>query len=190
MKVQLQKVQGPEVRVGDWMVTATGVQFYPLDPRPEEVRIEDIAHALSMNNRFNGHTERPYSVGLHSLLCSHYAAPGHELAALLHDATEAYLADVVRPAKRFMPEYTRIENDLWAKAIAPRFGLPVQMSKEVHEVDNRMLVTEAGQLMGPSSPLWWLGDGWPEGYDIEIPDLTWQEVRRQFLERFYELGGK
>lgn len=187
MSALLKEVNQIDVRKGDWMVTASGQKFYPLDPRPEDVHIEDIAHALAMNNRFNGHTVRPYSVGLHSLLCSQWVEGAHAMTALLHDATEAYLADVVRPAKRGMPEYMKIEKDLWEKAIAPRFGLPLLMPEEVHTVDNRMLVTEAGQLMGPSSPLWWEGVGWPQPFDLKIPELSWEEVRDLFLTRFREL---
>lgn len=178
-------------RLGDWMVTYTGKKFYPIDPRVEDVDIEDIAHALSMNNRFNGHTTRPYSVGYHSLLCSYHVEPGYELEALLHDATEAYLADVVRPAKQHMPEYKAIEQNLWEEAIAPKFGLNRKISNAVHLVDNRMLVTEAAQLMGPNSPKWWEDYHWPEPFpDLVIGEPTYTEVKEMFLARFYELMEK
>lgn len=177
-------------RIGDWMVTFSGQKFYPLDPRPEEVVIEDIAHALSINNRYNGHTIRPYSVGHHSLLCSYHVEKGFELEALLHDATEAYLADVVRPAKNGMPEYKAIEQKLWADAIATKWGLPGHISKEVHTVDNRMLVTEARQLLNDNGPRWWTEKQWPDPFDLIIEDYSWQEVEKMFLARFYELINK
>lgn len=175
-------------RIGDWMVTFTGQKFYPLDPRPEEVHIEDIAHALAINNRYNGHTIRPYSVGHHSILCSYYVEEGHELMALLHDATEAYLADVVRPAKRGMPEYMEIENRLYENAIAPKFGLSKTLTKEVHIVDNRMLVTEARQLLNDKGPKWWEEEHWPVPFGgLIIEEIPWQEVEIWFLDRFKEL---
>lgn len=177
-------------RKGDWMVTFSGEKFHPLDPRPEEVHIIDIAHSLSMNNRYNGHTVRPYSVGLHSILCSLHAPKGFELEALLHDATEAYLADVVRPAKRGMPEYMAIEQALWENAISIKFGLPKTISEEVHLIDNIMLVTEADQLMGPNSPRWWEDAHWPDKIEgLVIPTLTWVEVKYLFLSRYNELTG-
>lgn len=54
-------------RRGDWMQTFSGIQFYPLDPRVEDVRIEDIARALAMQCRYNGHVTRFYSVAEHSV---------------------------------------------------------------------------------------------------------------------------
>ena len=94
-----------------WITTYTGQHFYPLDPRPHEVNMLDIAHALSMICRFNGHTQFFYSVAEHSIRCAYHA---HEqwpdrielqLAALLHDASEAYLCDIPRPVKLQLPDY-------------------------------------------------------------------------------------
>lgn len=87
-----------------WILTYTGREFWPLDPRAEDVFIEDIAHALALTCRFTGHCREFYSVAQHSVLCSHYVADhggdtGTQLAALLHDASEAYLPDVARPIK-------------------------------------------------------------------------------------------
>ena len=61
-------------RVGDWIQVYTGGQFWPLDPRPEEIHIEDIAHALALTCRFTGHCREFYSVAQHSLLVSYYVA--------------------------------------------------------------------------------------------------------------------
>ena len=98
--------------------TFTGHMFYPLDPRPEDVCIEDIAHSLSLLCRFTGHTYAHYSVADHSLRVSRLAeklfvAEAHSpesekmqrmaneiaLWGLLHDASEAYLQDMPRPLK-------------------------------------------------------------------------------------------
>ena len=82
------------LRNGSWLQTYTGIQFWPLDPRPEEIDIQDIAHALSLLCRFNGHCQRFYSVAEHSVHVSTILAPEFGLWGLLHDAAEAYLSDI------------------------------------------------------------------------------------------------
>jgi hypothetical protein len=76
-------------RRGDWMQTFTGRRFWPLDPRGEDVLIEDIAHALSLLTRYGGHCTRFYSVAEHSVLLARAATPENALWLLLHDASEA-----------------------------------------------------------------------------------------------------
>ena len=97
--------------------TFSGIHISPADPRPEEICIEDIAHALSLMTRANGHFPVFYSVAQHSLDCAAMAqAEGRSsrevLACLLHDASEAYLSDITRPVKGCLPEYRRIEQVL------------------------------------------------------------------------------
>lgn len=133
-------------RRGDWMTTASGRKFWPLDPRPEEVDVEDIAASLSNLCRYNGHCRWHYSVAQHSVYVSHRVPPGMELVGLMHDATEAYCADVPRPLKRFLANYAEIETGIWL-AIAERFGLPLHIPEEVHQVDNAVLVAEMQQIM-------------------------------------------
>lgn len=88
-----------------WILTFTGRRVWPLDPRPEDICIEDIAHALALTCRFTGHCREFYSVAQHSVLVSHYVEDeggdaAQQLGALLHDASEAYLPDVARPVKQ------------------------------------------------------------------------------------------
>lgn len=104
-----------------YMMTFSGKKFYPKKPTPNEVDIHDIARSLSMMNRFCGHTKFPYSVARHSINCANIAPEGYKLEALLHDATEAYLSDIVMPAKRSLPEYEIMENEIFQYAIAPKF---------------------------------------------------------------------
>lgn len=172
-------------RIGDWIQTASGVAFWPMDPRPEEIRIEDIAHALSHLCRFGGHSRSFYSVSQHSVLVSQNVEPEHALWALLHDATEAYLVDVPRPLKRFLAGYVEIENRLMS-VIAAKFGLPPEMPAEVKESDNRILVDEANQLLGPK-PMPWSNPAMPLG--IRICPWSPAEAKAAFLSRFDELTG-
>lgn len=140
-------------RRGDWMQTVSGIQFWPLDPRPEEIEIGDIAHALSNICRFGGHSRWFYSVAEHSVIVSENVSDNHRLTALLHDATEAYLGDMIRPLKRCMPIYREAERLLWL-AVAAKFGLPSEIPSEVTLADNRLLLNEKAVLTGPEPAPW------------------------------------
>lgn len=139
-------------RVGDWMQVFSGRRFYPLDPLPEEVVGTDIAHALSLLCRYGGHVKRFYSVAEHCVLMSGAVTPESALAALLHDATEAYVVDVPRPLKRFLINYRGIEDGVW-RAIALRYGVDWELPTDVIEADNRILLTERNALM-PRAERW------------------------------------
>ena len=100
-----------------YITTYGGIHFDPLAPRPEQILAEDIAHALSLICRGNGHVRRFYSVAQHSLACSYEAevrgfSARVQLACLLHDAAEAYLSDVTRPMKALMPQLRAAEERL------------------------------------------------------------------------------
>jgi uncharacterized protein len=94
------------------ILTYTNTLFYPLAPRPDEVKVEDIAHALSQMCRANGHFKTFYSVAQHSINCAQEArARGLsnriQLACLLHDASEAYISDITRPVECYLNEEAR-----------------------------------------------------------------------------------
>src|SRR6478752_7418281 len=101
--------------------TFTGKWMDVFSPTPEMICIEDIAHALSLMCRFGGHTPTLYSVGQHSIHVSKLVGNKHKLAALLHDASEAYFMDIPRPIKKKVLEYGPIEDKLM-KVIAEKFG--------------------------------------------------------------------
>lgn len=181
----------PSTRLGDWMQTFTGRAVFPLDLRPGDIDIQDIAHALSMQCRYAGHTRTFYSVAEHSVhvarWCRQYG-PAAALEGLLHDATEAYLVDVPRPIKPFLVGYRDAE---WraAEVIAERFGLDARGYPEyVHEADNRILNDERAALMAPCDREWTLTDDQPLGVRIECwrPD----RAKREFLALFNELYGE
>lgn len=172
-------------RKGDWMQTPSGGMFWPLDPRPDEVHIGDIAHSLSNMCRYGGCCNSFYSVAEHSVYVSYQVPEEHALTALMHDATEAYCVDVPRPIKRHLAGYHDIELRLWA-AIAQRFGLPAQMPDCVKDADNAVLLAEKQQIMLPS-PAPWSVPGEPA--DVFIACLSPSSARLMFLRRFNELTG-
>jgi uncharacterized protein len=135
------------MRTGDWIQTYSGKKMYPIDPRPEEISLQDIGHALSNICRFTGHSNRFYSVAQHSVYVSVYASQENALWGLLHDASEAYLFDIARPVKReeFLKGYVEVEERLM-NCIADAFGLSWPMPQEIKELDNRFLMTEARDL--------------------------------------------
>lgn len=126
--------------------THTGKFMNVFQPTPDMIDIEDIAHALAHIPRFGGHLHRFYSVAQHSLHCAEGADKGHELAALLHDASEAYLGDIPTPIKNHLYDYKRIEDGLM-KVIAEKFGFEYPLSSEVKRVDKAMLNEEWDGIM-------------------------------------------
>jgi hypothetical protein len=162
---QFGRVLHERPRKGDWMQTFTGRQFWPLDPRVDEIDIRDIAHSLSQQCRYAGHCDRFYSVAEHSVLMSRYATPVNRLAVLLHDAAEAYLVDVPRPVKKELVGYADIEHLLDLR-IAQTFGFNYPWPEEVKALDDAILHDEKAQLMRPA-PVDWCLRGKPLGVDIE-----------------------
>lgn len=177
---------------GVWIETFTGKPFHLLAPQPEDICIEDIAHSLSQQCRYIGHTKVFYSVAEHSYFVSLLAK--EPLWGLLHDASEAYLSDLSRPAKHLTPigkPYLEVEAVIM-RAICDVFGLPLDMPSSVKEADVTMLYTEKDQLM---TGLSWSGSniegmGFDRGVKPEtfkLPAWSPLQAEQQFLARFKEL---
>lgn len=145
-------------RLGDWMLTATGGMFWPLDPLPEEINIRDIARGLAMKCRYGGHVTRFYSVAEHSVYVSENVPSEYARQALLHDATEAYLGDMIRPLKYQddLAGFKRIEDAL-EPVILERFGCARKLYPAVKLVDNRILHDE--HQIRPPTPRPWVAIG-------------------------------
>ncbi|MDH1267058.1 hypothetical protein N5C81_05450 [Rhizobium pusense] len=137
-------------RTGDFMQVFSGRKYWPMDPRPHEVHIEDIAHSLAMQARYAGHCIKFLSVAEHSVLIARHLAAKHApevaLAGLLHDAPEAYCVDIPRPLKPYLTNYKEIEQKNWL-AIAARFQLDRELPDEVHDADNRIIADELVNLV-------------------------------------------
>jgi hypothetical protein len=177
-------------RIGDWMQTFTGRQFFPLDPRADEIDIRDIAHGLAMVCRYNGHCLRFYSVAEHSVLISRRVPAASARLALMHDAGEAYIGDMIRPLKHdpSMAGFRRAE-DVLADAIVDRFGIecPDAAQADVSAADTRILIDERDQIMHNPPPAKWGSIEGLEALGVTIEGWTPDEAERMFLVRFCEL---
>lgn len=178
-------------RKDTWLQTYTGKRVSVMNPQPEEINLEDIVTALSKQCRFNGHCSKFYSVAEHCVRGSYLAEKlyNKKIAKefLLHDATETYMGDMIRPVKRMIPQFEEMEQVFW-KAISTKFKLPYVHSKEVHFLDNVMVTWEKRDLLPNSEP-------WPNLPDISqlnlpylVPD-DWQQAYVEYHLRFVELFG-
>jgi uncharacterized protein len=148
--------------------TATGKWFNVFSPTSDMICIEDIAHALAHQCRFGGHLPKFYSVAQHSVLTAVLVAPENKLAALMHDASEAYLIDVPRPIKNKLANYKEIEGSVMT-LIAAKFGFQWPLHDEVKRADETMLQKEWDEIM--------MSCGNPSCYSP-------QEAKAKFLTQF------
>jgi len=176
-------------RSGDWQLMASGRRVWPLDPRPEDIDIGDIAHHLSRICRWNGATRRHYSVAEHSYaLALHFRLQGNlELArwALLHDAAEAYTGDIVRPLKRAI-DIGHIERRL-ERVIWPKFGLHGELPREVLRADTAILGDERDQLFEDGGAHAAAKRAGETGIGVALWQLTAPEAKAFFLAEFSRL---
>lgn len=181
----------PSDASGSWIVTFTGKKFYPLDPDPLAIDPMDIAVSLSRTVRWRGFTRDFFSVAQHSVLVSEDLADrGFALAeqqwGLMHDASEAYIGDLPRPIKQQIPAFKTAENKI-LQAVAGRFDLPWPIPKEVHWVDNVMLVTESAVLMTHHPEGWHLKYDYKPDPNKEINPVPEHEAYVLWMKRYLEL---
>jgi hypothetical protein len=177
-----------ETRKGNWLQTAGGRQYWPMDPRPDEIFITDIAHAGSNICRYNGHTLRFYSVCEHAVYVSMViegwgGTTDEQFIGLMHDSPESYIHDLIRPIKHEFKEYKAIERLNWI-AVATRYNMPLDMPDIVKRADNAVLLAEKDQIMGPA-PADWSVPG--EAAKICIHGVAPDVAKGMFLRRFQKL---
>lgn len=139
----------------DYILTYTKTRFYPLEPSVDDIKIEDIAHSLSLMTRANGHFKHFYSVAQHAINCYKEAkVRGYsdrvQLGCLLHDSSESYISDLTRPVKRRFSDYLSIEEKL-QNLIYEKYGLGDLTEDEISQikdVDDALLYFEFIELMG------------------------------------------
>ena len=135
--------------------TFSGLKFRHINPLPEDVCIEDIAHHLSNICRFSGACRRFYSVAEHSWRVSYTCKIENAMWGLMHDASEAYCSDLCRPLKyaNGLEGYRKYEK-LAMKAICYKFNMPLEEPADVKEADQILLATEGRDLMGGVELKW------------------------------------
>lgn len=171
-----------------YVSTFSGNRFYPLEPRIDRVAIEDIAHGLAYQCRFNGQTREFYSVAQHSLVVASLVPPHLRLAALLHDGAEAYLGDMVKPLKVLLPAFAAIEDQVSA-IIAAAFDIDFSNYEPIKRADLIALATEKRDLMPHSVERWaYLDDIRP--LPERISTMSPGDAKQEFLREFARLGGR
>lgn len=179
------------IRKGGWIQTFTGKCYWPLDPRERDVCIEDIAHSLSMQVRYNGACLAFYTVAEHSEIVSRMVSPANAFCGLMHDAPEAYIGDMVRPLKH-RPEMSpfREWEELNWKVIANKYDLPLVIPEEVELADAMIIGPEKRYVLNPCAR----SSAALEKYgNIVLPQTIMGFApgiaKARFLARFHELSN-
>ncbi len=180
------ETESEETRRGNWIQTFLSKKYFPLDPRPEDVEIEDIAHSLSFLCRYNGHIKKFYSVAEHCWIISHVVPPELALKGLLHDASEAYMSDIPRPFKYSveLKKFREVEH-LNSKVIYNKFGLSDDEPAIIKEFDGRIITNEKHSLFNTIHPEF--TDTLPRIKGIRIRGWSPKTAKLRYLERFNEL---
>jgi hypothetical protein len=181
-----------------FMITATGAR-YEHGTTHREVRLPDVAHHLAQINRFTGACRRPYSVAEHSLLVCEIAEREHGLppigllAALLHDAHEAYIGDLNSPLKGHIGEPWRRMEAEEQQHVLRHFKCAESFAafhSVIRTADLQALATERRDLMPADGSVWPVLDGIePIGW-VRLTDrdgMDWTDWRTAFVDRFDEL---
>jgi uncharacterized protein len=179
---------------GPYLQTVSGRWVNPFDPDPSQLDPGDIARALANQCRFGGHSRVFYSVAQHSVIVSRLVEERggdteDAFAALMHDATEAYLGDMPHPLKHrsALGAAFRAAEEHLERSIRDRFGIRPEVA-EIKRVDRALLATERRAF---SAEDW----HWPELEGVEPLDLeltAWSpdEAARAFARRYAELDAR
>jgi 5'-deoxynucleotidase YfbR-like HD superfamily hydrolase len=198
----LRQTRAERDRPRAWQRMLSGRRLDLLDPSPLDIEIEDIAHGLARVARWNGQTvgEHAFSVAQHSIVVEDIAAhlePGLEprwrLAALLHDASEYVIGDMISPFKAALGVNYKAFEERLETAIHLRFGLPPKtpaaIKKLIKQADRACAFFEATQLAG---------FGWeesiklfgrpPEGFTLTIDPLAPAQAQARYVQRYHVLS--
>lgn len=177
--------------MSNYITTYTGKHFEPSNPDPEMIRIEDIAHALSLICRGNGHVKTFWSVGQHCINCANEAlARGLSnrmaLACLLHDASECYMSDLPRPFKLELPEYRAHEEHLLTIIYEKFLGTPLTQEEQtlLKEIDDAMLFFDLEKLLDERQS----GERPKLHIDLDYSFRPFRDVEQEYLKLFYRFS--
>jgi hypothetical protein len=185
-------------RIGYYQFVNKGSIFFPCDPRPEEVHIEDIAQGLSRIHRFNGQTKREYTVAEHTWIVSHMVegSATKKLCALLHDSPEAYINDMIRSLK-YLPImgtiYLKIEDGI-EDAIGQKFGLPTPFlsDPDIKQADEIIVGVEMRETIASQQTNHLTPVTRDDVKDVPIKLFHWgsELAQKMWLARFWELQAQ
>jgi len=175
-----------------WLQTYSGLIYNIMSPNLEHISIIDIAHSLSMQCRYNGHTKKFYSVAEHScILCDFAINHDYPLSsrkwALMHDASETYLGDIIRPFKIILNGY-QVYEDITLTAIAKKFELNLPIPNDIQIIDLLILNNERKHLLIPNIFDWGIGE--ESLSDIKIECWEPSQAKKEFTDRFIKLFYK
>ncbi|HEX3366924.1 HD family hydrolase [Phenylobacterium sp.] len=190
----------PEPRA--WQRMLSGRRLDLLDPSPMDIEIEDIAHGLARVARWNGQTlgQHAFSVAQHSVVVEEIVAhiqpgisPRWRLAALLHDASEYVIGDMISPFKAALGVNYKDFEERLENAIHTRFGLPAKTPAEIKKLikraDRACAFFEATQLAGfTHEESLAFFDAPPRGYSLIIDPLPPAAAQARYVERFHVLS--
>ena len=195
------KLSGAKTPLRAWQRMLSGRRLDLLDPSPLDIEIEDIAHGLARVARWNGQTtgDHAFSVAQHSLIVEEIAAhiapylsPQERLMALLHDAPEYVVGDMISPFKNALGVDYRVFEDRLERAVHIRFGLPAKtptsLKKIIKQADLASAFFEATQVagFGVAESTQFFGSP-PPGYRIQIDPWPARKAQAAYLERHYSL---
>ncbi len=180
-----------------WTITVTGKQvFYDAENTEANINIFDIGHALSLIRRWGGMSLQPYTVAEHSIFVANYLelqgySPEVCLLGLTHDATEAYIGDLVTPIKRNMKEFRDLELKM-AKDITKVLKLPYpglqDLPDVVHKADGIAMATEFRDLMYAND--YWQPDKYEPFGETIIPMIDHKHIYFKFINKYFNILGK
>lgn len=178
-----------------WIETYTGKKLHFLTPSPDEIDIEDIAHALANECRFGGHTSSFYSVAEHSLLVATLLPKELALHGLLHDASEAYLRDIASPIKQHLENYQDIEfglmSTIWDKfAVELVDDDTLWYNSAIKTADVMALKCEARQLLPSKGASWMHHYPTEKEAQVKLVCMSPKEAKFMFLQAFNQITGK
>ncbi|MGN0405197.1 MAG: hypothetical protein ACI4F1_08250 [Bariatricus sp.] len=179
--------------MSDYITTYTGKHFEPINPDPEMISLQDIAHALPMICRGNGHVRTFWSVGEHCICCAKEAAARGlssrmVLACLLHDASECYMSDVPRPFKKNMIEYQRQEERLLTMIYKKFLGsdLTTEEQRLLKNIDDDLLWYDLKNLLGEKQ----VGAIPKIHIELNYTVRPFEEVEQEYMELYSRYSGE
>lgn len=187
-----------EDRIGEWMQTSMGGKFFPLDPRPEDFCISDLANGMALDCRYagQGRVGRYYSVAEHGVHMAWYSIregkhPLVSMVILMHDSAEGFLNDSPRAVKHAIGESYKILEDRFQRVIFVKYGLfeiAMENATYIKDLDRRIVSVEKAAIMRYPQP--WAYDQFKPLEGITIQCWTPSQAKLEWLLTYEELCKK